>query len=59
MKVIEIRNTFWESISQSNKEYSFNKQEKHKHISRLVIVTLTDSSIYGKLKETLKILAET
>jgi len=44
MKVIEIQNTFrshCESISQSINEYSFNKQEKHKHISRLGIGTVT------------------
>jgi len=38
-KVIEIQNTFrghCKSISQSINQYSFNKQEKHKHIiSRL------------------------
>jgi len=35
MKVIEIQNTLrshCESISQSINHYSFNKQEKHKHI---------------------------
>src|SRR6218665_3700453 len=39
-KVIEIQNTFrshCESISQSINEYSFNKQEKHKHISRISV----------------------
>jgi len=44
MKVIEIQNTFrshCESISQSMNEYSFNKQEKHKPISRLGIGTVT------------------
>jgi len=44
VKVIEIQNTFrrhCESISQSINEYSFNKQEKHKHISRLGIGTVT------------------
>ena len=43
-KVIEIQNTFrshCESISQSINEYSFKKQEKHKHISRLGSVTMT------------------
>src|SRR6218665_1835362 len=43
-KVIEIQNTFrshCESISQSINECSFNKHEKHKHISRLGIVTMT------------------
>ena len=40
----EIQNTFrnhCESISQSINEYSINKQEKHKHISRLGIGTVT------------------
>jgi len=44
MKVIGMQNTFRghrESISQSFNEYSFNKQEKHKHISRLGIGTVT------------------
>src|SRR6218665_3270240 len=39
-KVIEIQNTFrsrCESISQSINEYLFNKQKKHKHISRFGI----------------------
>src|SRR6218665_554806 len=39
-KVIEIQNTFrshYESISQSINECSFNKQEKHTHISWLGI----------------------
>ena len=43
-KVIEIQNTFrnrCESISQSINEYSFNKQENHKHISRLGIGNVT------------------
>ena len=48
-KVIKIQNTFrshCESISQSINEYSFNKQHKHKQISRFgrpissVIVTV-------------------
>src|SRR6218665_717191 len=52
MKVIEIQNTFTsqcESISQSINEYSFNKQEKHKHVSRLGIGTVT---VQCKLKNT-------
>src|SRR6218665_1439942 len=43
-KVIEIQNTFrshCESISQSINENSFNTQEKHKHIFRLGIGTVT------------------
>src|SRR6218665_2768071 len=43
-KVIEIQTTFrshCESISQSINKYSFDKQEKHKHISRLGIGTVT------------------
>ena len=42
-KVIEIQNTFrshCESISQSINEYSFSKQEKHKHISGLCFGTV-------------------
>src|SRR6218665_4178684 len=44
IKVIEIQNTFrshCESISQSINENSFNTQEKHKHILRLGIGTVT------------------
>ena len=55
MKVIEIQITFrchCESIIQSIKEYSFNKQEKHMHISRLcfgtVTVTVQCTIMYGK-----------
>ena len=43
-KVIEVQNTFrshCESISQSINENSFNTQEKHKHILRLGIGTVT------------------
>jgi len=43
-KVIEIQNTFrshCESISQSINETSFNTQEKHEHIFRLGIGTVT------------------
>jgi len=43
-KVVEIQNTFMsycESISQSINEYLLIKQEKHKHISRLGIGTVT------------------
>ena len=44
-KVIEIQNTFRviasQSVNQSINQYSFNKQEKHKHISRLAIGTAT------------------
>jgi len=43
-KVTEVQNTFrshCESISQSINEYSFNKQEKHKHIVKLGIGTVT------------------
>jgi len=42
-KVIETQNTFrchCESIRQSINAYSFDKQEKHKHISRLGIGTV-------------------
>src|SRR6218665_593590 len=52
-KVIEIQNTFrshCESISQSINEYSFNKQEKHKHISRLGIGTVTVQCTVSKKK---------
>ena len=44
MKVIGIQNTFrshCESISQSINENSFNTQEKHTHIFRLGIGTVT------------------
>ena len=44
MEVIEIQNTFrshCESISQSINENSFNTQEKHKHIFRPGISTVT------------------
>ena len=62
-KVTEIQNTVrshCESIGQSVNEYSFNKQEKHKHISRLGIgtVTVTVQCMVNK-KEALNILVET
>src|SRR6218665_1125357 len=54
-KAIEIQNTFrsyCKSISQSINEYSFNKQEKHKYISRLGIgtVTVTAQCMGNKMK---------
>jgi len=49
-----------EKISQPVTEYSFNKQEKHSHISRLGFgtVTVTVQCTVNKKKK-LKILAET
>ena len=54
-KVIEMQHTFrshCESVSQSINEYLFNKQEKHKYISRLGIgtVTLTVQCLVNKKK---------
>jgi len=48
-KVIEIQNTF-RSHCESINEYSFNKQEKHKHISRLGIGTVTVQRKVNKKK---------
>src|SRR6218665_4025637 len=48
-KVIEIQNTF-RSHCESINEYSFNKQEKHKHISRLGIGTVTVQCKVNKKK---------
>ena len=62
MKVIEIQNTFrshCESISQSINENSFNTPEKHKHIFRLGIGTVTVTVQCTVNKKTLKILDET